>query len=332
MIIFVIILLNSLKFIGFLLPLLISVAYLTLVERKLMGSLQRRRGPNVVGFFGLLQPLADGLKLFLKETIIPYNANSLIFLIAPVITFCLSLVNWLVMPINYGFVLLDINLGLLYLFAFSSLSIYGIVLSGWSSNSKYAFLGSLRAAAQMISYEISIGIVLLTVILCAGSLNLTKIVLCQQYVWFCIPLFPICLLFFLSILAETNRPPFDLPEAEAELVAGYIVEYSAMGFAFFFLAEYSNIILMSSLHIILFFGGWLSPFGLNFLPLNGVIWFSIKVFIVLFFFIWIRASLPRYRYDQLMSLGWKVFLPLSISFFMLTASILFSFDFLFTYC
>lgn len=299
-----------LKFIGFLVPLLLSVAYLTLVERKVLASLQRRRGPNVVGLFGTLQPLADGLKLFAKETIIPYNANSIIFLIAPLLTFSLSLINWLIIPLNWYWVLIDINLGILYLFAFSSLSIYGIVLSGWSSNSKYAFLGSLRASAQMISYEISIGIILLNVILCSGTLNLTKIVLLQQHIWYVIPLFPTAVLFFFSILAETNRPPFDLPEAEAELVAGYIVEYSAMSFAFFFLAEYSNIILMNLLFVILFFGGWLH--------------FSIilKLLMFLFTFIWIRGSLPRYRYDQLMTLGWKVFLPLSLMSFFLTSSLL----------
>jgi NADH-quinone oxidoreductase subunit H len=300
-----------LKFIGFLVPILVGIAYLTLVERKVLGSLQRRRGPNVIGMFGLFQPLADGLKLFSKETIIPYNANSMIFLIAPLLTFSLSLINWLIIPINLYHVLLDINLGILYLFSFSSLSIYGIVLSGWSSNSKYAFLGSLRASAQMISYEISIGIILLNVILCSGTLNLTKLVFMQENMWYCIPLFPITALFFFSILAETNRPPFDLPEAEAELVAGYIVEYSAMSFAFFFLAEYGNIILMNCLFVILFFGGWLKV---------GLV---LKVIVFLFIFIWIRGSLPRYRYDQLMKLGWKIFLPLSLTIFFLTSSILF---------
>jgi NADH-quinone oxidoreductase subunit H len=312
-----------LKFLSFLIPLLIAVAYLTLVERKVLATLQRRRGPNVVGFFGILQPLADGLKLFLKETIIPYNANSIIFLMAPLITFSLSIINWLVIPFNFEWVLIDINLGLLYLFSFSSLSIYGIVLSGWSSNSKYAFLGSLRASAQMVSYEISLGIILLNVILCSGTLNLTKIVLGQTQMWYFIPLFPACLLFFFSILAETNRPPFDLPEAEAELVAGYIVEYSAMSFAFFFLAEYSNIILMNILFVILFFGGWLPfPWFLFFLNISPLFF---KVFFFLFTFIWVRASLPRYRYDQLMTLGWKVFLPISLSIFFFSSSLLFSF-------
>jgi NADH-quinone oxidoreductase subunit H len=304
---------SLLKFLSFLVPLLVAVAYLTLVERKVLAALQRRRGPNLVGFWGLLQPLADGLKLFAKETIIPSNANSYIFFMAPLITFALSLINWLVLPLDQGWVLVDLNLGLLYLFSFSSLSIYGIVLSGWSSNSKYAFLGSLRASAQMISYEISIGIILLNVILCTGTLNLSKIVFLQEKMWYLVPLFPAALLFFFSILAETNRPPFDLPEAEAELVAGYIVEYSAMTFAFFFLAEYSNIILMNLLFVLLFLGGW------N----GGLLW---KVLICLFIFIWIRASLPRYRYDQLMTLGWKVFLPISLASFFFTASFLFSFE------
>jgi NADH-quinone oxidoreductase subunit H len=303
-----------LKFVGFLVPILVGIAYLTLVERKVLATLQRRRGPNVVGFFGMLQPLADGLKLFSKETIIPYNANSLIFLMAPLITFSLSIINWLVIPISWNWVLIDVNLGILYLFAFSSLSIYGIVLSGWSSNSKYAFLGSLRASAQMVSYEISIGIILLNVILCSGTLNLTKIVLMQEKMWYCIPLFPAAALFFFSILAETNRPPFDLPEAEAELVAGYIVEYSAMSFAFFFLAEYGNIILMNLLFVILFFGGWLG---------TGIV---LKVLVFLFAFIWVRGSLPRYRYDQLMTLGWKVFLPISLSIFFFSSSILTTFN------
>lgn len=300
---------SFLKFFSFLVPLLVGVAYLTLVERKVLAALQRRRGPNVIGFWGLLQPLADGLKLFSKETIIPSNANSSIFLMAPLMTFSLSLINWLVMPLDKGWVLVDLNLGLLYFFSFSSLSIYGIVLSGWSSNSKYAFLGSLRASAQMISYEISIGVILLNVILASGTLNLSKIVLLQEKVWYLIPFFPAAFLFFFSILAETNRPPFDLPEAEAELVAGYIVEYSAMTFAFFFLAEYSNIILMNLLFVILFLGGW------N----GGLVW---KVLLSLFTFIWIRASLPRYRYDQLMTLGWKVFLPLSLGAFFFSASFL----------
>lgn len=297
------------KFLSFLVPLLVGVAYLTLVERKVLAALQRRRGPNLLGFWGLLQPLADGLKLFAKETIIPSNGNSAIFLMAPLMTFSLSLINWLVMPLDKGWVLLDLNLGLLYLFSFSSLSIYGIVLSGWSSNSKYAFLGSLRASAQMISYEISLGVILLNVILAAGTLNLSKLVSLQEKVWYLFPLFPAAFLFFFSILAETNRPPFDLPEAEAELVAGYLVEYSAMTFAFFFLAEYSNIILMNLLFVLLFLGGWH----------GGLLW---KLLVSLFTFVWIRASLPRYRYDQLMTLGWKVFLPLSLGAFFFSASVL----------
>jgi len=318
-----------LKILGIVVPLLISVAYLTLAERKLMASMQRRRGPNVVGFMGLLQPLCDGLKLLLKEPVLPSSANTLIFLMAPVVTFLLSLIAWAAIPFNPGVVVADLNLGILYIFAVSSLGVYGIITAGWSSNSKYAFLGCLRSAAQMVSYEVSIGLIIICVILCVGSLNLTDIVLAQRQVWFVIPLFPLCFLFFISCLAETNRAPFDLPEAEAELVAGYNVEYSSMGFALFFLGEYANIILMSSLCAILFFGGWLPPFDfILFHWIPGGFWFAIKICFFLFCFVWIRAAFPRYRYDQLMTLGWKVFLPLSLAWVVFVAGILVAFDWL----
>lgn len=308
-------------------PLLLSIAYFTLAERKIMGSIQRRRGPNVVGLYGLLQPLADGFKLLIKETIIPSSSNKVIFFIAPMITFGLSLMGWAVIPFNETAVLADINIGILYLLAISSLSVYGIVMSGWASNSKYAFLGALRSAAQMVSYEVSIGFIIVTVVICAGSYNLNDIILAQKNIWYVIPLFPIFLLFFVSALAETNRHPFDLPEAEAELVSGYNVEYSAAGFALFFLGEYSNMLLMSGLTVILFFGGWLPPFDwLAFIP--NSIWFGLKLCIFVIAFIWMRAALPRYRYDQLMQLGWKVFLPVSLGYLILTFSILLTFNWL----
>jgi NADH-quinone oxidoreductase subunit H len=316
-----------LQILAIVVPLLISVAYFTLVERKVMGSIQRRRGPNVIGYLGLLQPLADGLKLFAKETILPSNANTFIFLLAPVLTFVLSLLGWAVIPFGDGIVLSDINVGLLYLFAVSSLSVYGILLSGWASNSKYAFLGSIRSAAQMISYEVSIGFIVVTVVLCAGSFNLSEITLAQQNVWYIFPLLPMFFLFVVSALAETNRHPFDLPEAEAELVSGYNVEYSAMGFALFFLGEYANMLLMGSLISTLFLGGWLPPFSIipfTFLP--GPVWLALKICFFVVLFSWIRAALPRYRYDQLMELGWKTFLPLSLGWMLLTASILISFN------
>ena len=322
-------LLIILKILAIVVPLLISVAYFTLVERKLMGSIQRRRGPNVIGYLGLLQPLADGLKLFAKETILPSNANTVLFLMAPMITFILSLMGWAVIPFGEGIVLSNINVGILYLFAVSSLSVYGIILSGWSSNSKYAFLGAIRSAAQMISYEVSIGFIVVTVVICAGSFNLSEIVLAQTRVWYIFPLFPMFLMFFVSALAETNRHPFDLPEAEAELVSGYDVEYSAMGFALFFLGEYANMLLMSALTSILFLGGWLPIFNifpLNFIP--GPVWLAAKICIFVVLFCWIRAALPRYRYDQLMSLGWKTFLPLSLCWLFFTASVLISFNWL----
>jgi NADH-quinone oxidoreductase subunit H len=322
-------LITILEFFFLIIPLLIAIAYMTLVERKVIGSMQLRKGPNVVGIAGLLQPLADGLKLLLKETILPKHANRILFLISPFITFVLSLIGWMVIPFSEHAVLADLNVGILYIFAISSLGVYGIIMAGWSSNSKYAFLGCLRSAAQMVSYEVSIGLIIISVLLCVGSLNFIDIVNAQKSVWFFIPLFPAFLMFFISALAETNRPPFDLPEAEAELVSGYNVEYSSMTFALFFLGEYSNIILMSSLTSILFFGGWLAPFNFflfNIIP--GFFWFSLKTFFFIFVFIWVRASFPRYRYDQLMRLGWKIFLPLSLGWVVFTASILFVFDFL----
>lgn len=294
-------------------PLLLCVAYLTLLERKLIASIQRRKGPNVVGPYGLLQPLADGLKLFLKEMILPNHANILIFIFAPVITFFFALINWCVISFSKTMVFADINIGILYLFTVSSLSIYGIITAGWSSNSKYAFLGALRSTAQMISYEVSIGIIIICVILSTESLNITRIVLCQQEIWNVIPFFPLFIMFFISALAETNRAPFDLPEAEAELVAGYNVEYSSMGFALFFLGEYANMILMSSLTAIVFLGGWLPLFNIfPFTLMPGYFWLSLKTCMLLYVFIWVRAAFPRYRYDQLMYLGWKVFLPISL--------------------
>ncbi|KAF4318517.1 hypothetical protein BBI17_009201 [Phytophthora kernoviae] len=290
-----------LKFLILVLPLLIAVAYFTLVERKVLASIQRRRGPNVVGTFGLLQPLADGLKLFVKETVLPSNADVVLFIFAPILAFFLSLLSWTIIPLGFGMFFTELNIGILYLLAISSLGVYGVIIGGWSSNSKYSFLGALRSTAQMISYELTIGFSILSVIVCAKSLNLISIVLAQKTVWYCFPLFPIFLIFFISCLAETNRHPFDLPEAEAELVSGYNVEYSAMGFALFFLGEYANMLLMSSLTTILF---------LDFLP--GSFWFSIKVCFFVVLFVVARAVLPRYRYDQLMRLGWKIFLPFTL--------------------
>ena len=310
-------------------PLLIAVAYFTLVERKLMGSMQRRRGPNVVGFMGILQPLADGLKLFSKETILPSNANIPLFLFAPIVVFVLSLMGWVVIPFSENGVLSDINIGILFILTISSLSVYGIILAGWSSNSKYAFLGGLRSAAQMVSYEVSIGFILISVVGCVGSFSLSDIIKAQSKIWFVIPLFPMFITFFISILAETNRHPFDLPEAEAELVSGYNVEYSAMGFALFFLGEYANMLIMSSMISILFFGGWqpLATF-FPFFVLPNSFWFSLKIAVFVIAFIWARAALPRYRYDQLMSIGWKVFFPLSIGWLLFTVSVLISFNWL----
>ncbi|MBC7953479.1 MAG: NADH-quinone oxidoreductase subunit NuoH [Rhodospirillaceae bacterium] len=311
-------------------PLLVAVAYLTYAERKVIGAIQLRKGPNVVGPFGLLQPLADGAKLFLKETILPTGANKIVFLVAPMLTFILALIAWAVIPFDQGWVVADINVGILYLFAISSLGVYGIIMSGWASNSKYAFLGGLRSAAQMVSYEVSIGFVMISVLLCVGSLNLSDIVLKQkETVWFIIPHFPMFVIFVISALAETNRAPFDLPESESELVAGYNVEYSAMTFALFFLGEYANMILMSATTTILFLGGWLPP--LDIAPLNwipGIIWFVLKICAVLFIFLWVRATFPRYRYDQLMRLGWKVFLPFSLFWLVLTSGVLVAFGWL----
>jgi NADH-quinone oxidoreductase subunit H len=321
------ILITLLKILSIVVPLLIAVAYFTIAERKIMGAIQRRRGPNVVGFMGLLQPLADGLKLFAKETTIPTTADTNVFLLAPGLAFVLSLLGWAVIPFSEGIVLVDLNLGILYLLAVSSLNIYGILLAGWSSNSKYAYLGALRSAAQMISYEISIGFTVLSVVVCAGSFNLSTIVIAQQKVWFIVPLLPIFMIFYISMLAETNRHPFDLPEAEAELVSGYNVEYSAMTFALFFLGEYANMLLMSAFSSILFLGGWLPLIG-SFGIIPGSVWFSLKIALGVVFFIITRATLPRYRYDQLMHLGWKCFLPLTIGYLLFTIGILISFNWL----
>lgn len=294
-------------------PLILCMAYLTMAERKVIAAMQLRKGPNVVGPFGLLQPLVDGVKLMLKEVILPTHANKALFVIAPMLTFSLALLGWAVIPVGADFVIADINVGVLYLLAISSLGVYGIIISGWASNSKYAFLGAIRSAAQMISYEVAIGFAIITVLLVTGSLNLREIVLHERTITQEILLFPMFIVFFISTLAETNRHPFDLPEAEAEIVAGYNVEYSSMVFALFFLGEYMNMILMCAISSILFLGGWLPPFGieaLGFVP--GIIWFALKICLLLFVFIWVRAALPRYRYDQLMRLGWKVFLPLTL--------------------
>jgi NADH-quinone oxidoreductase subunit H len=295
-------------------PLLVAVAYMTYVDRKVWAAIQLRRGPNVVGVFGLLQPFADGLKLLLKETIIPSSANRVLFIIAPMITFITALVAWAVVPFGEGVVIADINVGILYLFAISSLGVYGVIIAGWASNSKYAFLGALRSAAQMVSYEVSIGFVLVTVLLCVGSLNLTQVVL---------PLLPMFVIFFISSLAETNRTPFDLPMSEAELVAGFHTEYSAMTFGLFFLGEYANMILLSAMGSVLFLGGWQSPVPYApFTMVPGIIWFVLKIAMLLFIFSWTKGTLPRYRYDQLMRLGWKVFLPVSLGWVVLTAAVL----------
>ena len=313
-----------------LVPLLLVVAYYTYAERKVLAFSQLRKGPNVVGPFGLLQPIADGLKMLLKETIIPSGANRVVFLVAPMVTLTLALVAWAVIPFGEGIVISNINVGILYLFAISSLSVYGIIMAGWASNSRYAFLGALRSAAQMVSYEVSIGFVLVTVLLCAGSLNLTDIVLAQQHVWFVIPLLPMAVIFFISGLAETNRAPFDLPEGESELVAGYFVEYSSMTFLLFFMGEYANMVLVSAMTAILFLGGWLAPFNIE--PFSGAwghawhgLWLLLKIFFVMFCILWVRATFPRFRYDQLMRLGWKVFLPFSLFWLVLTAGVLTAF-------
>src|SRR4051794_18169977 len=320
------VILTFLEALALLVPLLIGVAYLTLAERKVLAAIQIRKGPNVVGPFGLLQPFADALKMLMKETIIPSGANRLLFLLAPMLTFMLAMLAWAVIPVNDGWAIADINVGILYLFAISSLGVYGIIIAGWASNSKYAFLGAMRSAAQMVSYEVSMGFVLVTVLLCVGSLNLSDVVMAQQKIWFCIPLFPMFVIFFISALAETNRSPFDLPEGESEIVAGFFVEYSSMSFGLFFLGEYANMILMSAMTSILFLGGWLGPFG--FLSELGPLWLILKICICLFFFIWIRGTMPRYRYHQLMRWGWKVFLPFSLLWLVLTAGALMAFGWL----
>ena len=310
-----------------LMPVLISVAFLVYAERKVLALIQLRRGPNVVGPFGILQSFADALKLLTKENIVPANSNKIVFLLAPIITMVLSLAGWAVIPFAPNWVIADINVGIMYLFAVSSLGVYGIIMAGWASNSQYPFLGALRSAAQMVSYEVSIGFVIITVLLCVGSLNLSKIVEAQETVWFAIPLLPMFVVFFISALAETNRLPFDLPEDESTLVAGFFTEYSSASFVLFFLGEYASMLQMSSMTVILFMGGWLPPFDI--FPLNavpGVIWFVIKVIFILFLFIWVRGTFPRYRYDQLMRLGWKIFLPLSLLWVVLTAGFLIVFD------
>ncbi len=326
-------------------PVLISVAYFTLVERKILGTIQRRRGPNFIGFFGLLQPLSDGLKLLVKEILLPSSANKILFILAPFITFVLSLINWVIIPMNQISAITQMSLGILFVFASSSLGVYGILISGWASNSKYAFLGALRSAAQMLSYEVSLGFIIITLFLCVGSLDFNSLVFIQEEVWFVIVFFPLFIIFFTSALAETNRHPFDLPEAEAELVSGYNVEYSAMNFALFSLGEYSNMLVMSSLNVLLFFGGWLSP---NFLDLSTLLpffftntftiyWitivynsfiFSLKICFFVALYVFMRAALPRYRYDQLMDLGWKVFLPISLAFLLFCVMVLVMFNLL----
>ena len=315
------------KILALVLLLLLAVAYLTWFERKIMALMQLRMGPNVVGPWGLLQPIADGVKLFVKETVVPTNSNRAVFVIAPMLTFALALLGWAVLPVGDGWVLSNLNVGVLYVFAISSLGVYGIVMAGWASNSRYAFLGALRSAAQMVSYEVSMGFIIITVLLVVGSLNLTDIVNAQKNVWFVIPLLPMAVIFFASALAETNRHPFDLPEAESELVAGYQVEYSSFTFGLFFLGEYANMILMSGLTTVLFLGGWLPPLDIApFSWVPGPIWFILKVVALLFVFVWVRATFPRYRYDQLMRLGWKVFLPLSLFFVALTSGVLILLD------
>ena len=317
------------KILFLLVPVLVSVAMIVWLDRRVWAFVQKRQGPNVVGPFGLLQSLADALKYIFKEIIIPSSSNKVIFILAPIVTMTLALVAWAVIPFSKTQVIADINVGILYLFAVSSLGVYGIIMGGWASNSKYPFLGAIRSAAQMVSYEVSIGIIIINVLLCVGSLNLSDIVLAQQNLWFVIPLFPMFVIFFISALAETNRPPFDLPEAEAELVAGYQTEYSGMMYAMFWLGEYANILLMCALGSILFLGGWLSPIELypfNIIP--GAFWLAFKILFLFILFALVKAIVPRYRYDQLMRLGWKIFLPLSLVWVVLTASYLFYFNLL----
>ncbi len=318
-----ILILTVLEALAIIVPVLIGMAYLTYAERKVLAAMQLRRGPNVVGPFGLFQPFADAIKMMTKETIIPSGASRLLFIMAPMLTFSLAVMAWAVIPVNDGWAVANINVGVLYLFAISSLGVYGVIIAGWASNSKYAFLGALRSAAQMVSYEVSMGFVMVSVLLCVGSLNLNDVVLAQRHIWFAIPMFPMFIIFFISTLAETNRSPFDLPEGESEIVAGFFVEYSAMTFALFFLGEYTSMILMSAMTTILFLGGWLAPFGVEpFTWIPGPIWFILKVAFVLFGFLWTRATFPRFRYDQLMRLGWKVFLPFSLVWLVLTAGVL----------
>ena len=320
---------ESYKILFLLVPVLVSVAMIVWLDRRVWAFVQKRKGPNVVGPFGLLQSLADALKYIFKEIIIPASSNKVIFILAPIITMTLALIAWAVIPFGAQQVLADINVGILYIFAVSSLGVYGIIMGGWASNSKYPFLGAIRSAAQMVSYEVSIGIIIINVLLCVGSLNLNDIVIAQKEIWFVIPLFPMFVIFFISALAETNRPPFDLPEAEAELVAGYQTEYSGMMYAMFWLGEYANILLMCALGSILFLGGWLSPVDLypfNLIP--GAIWLIFKILFLFILFALVKAIVPRYRYDQLMRLGWKIFLPLSLTYVVLTASFLFYFNLL----
>ena len=315
------------KILFLLIPILVSVAMIVWLDRRVWGLVQKRRGPNVVGPFGLFQTVADALKYIFKEIIIPASANKTVFILAPIVTMTLALVSWAVIPMSEQFVLSDINVGILYLFAVSSLGVYGIIMGGWASNSKYPFLGAIRSAAQMVSYEVSIGIIIINVLLCVGSLNLKDIVLAQQELWYVIPLFPMFVIFFISALAETNRPPFDLPEAEAELVAGYQTEYSGMMYAMFWLGEYANILLMCAMGSILFLGGWLpiiDIYPINLIP--SPVWMILKILFLFFLFALIKAIVPRYRYDQLMRLGWKIFLPFSLIYLVLTASFLFFFD------
>jgi NADH-quinone oxidoreductase subunit H len=317
------------KVLFLLVPVLVSVAMIVWLDRRVWAFVQKRQGPNVVGPFGLLQSLADALKYIFKEIIIPSSSNKVIFILAPIVTMTLALISWAVIPFSATLVLADINVGILYLFAVSSLGVYGIIMGGWASNSKYPFLGAIRSAAQMISYEVSIGVIIINVLLCVGSLNLNDIVTAQQNLWFVIPLFPMFVIFFISALAETNRPPFDLPEAEAELVAGYQTEYSGMMYAMFWLGEYANILLMCAMGSILFLGGWLSPIDIYpFTLVPGAIWLILKILLLFILFALVKAIVPRYRYDQLMRLGWKVFLPLSLTWVVLTASYLFYFNLL----
>ena len=324
-----IIFLETYKILFLLVPVLVSVAMIVWLDRRIWAFVQKRQGPNVVGPFGLLQSLADALKYIFKEVIIPSSSNKIIFILAPIITMTLALISWAVIPFSATQVLADINVGILYLFAVSSLGVYGIIMGGWASNSKYPFLGAIRSAAQMVSYEVSIGVIIINVLLCVGSLNLNDIVVAQENLWFVIPLFPMFVIFFISALAETNRPPFDLPEAEAELVAGYQTEYSGMMYAMFWLGEYANILLMCAMGSILFLGGWLSPIDIypfNLIP--GAIWLIFKILFLFILFALVKAIVPRYRYDQLMRLGWKIFLPLSLTWVVITASYLFYFNLL----